>query len=93
MQTLESLKLIKIKECGWESSKTFYYHTRDLIGVTKMENSNFQKILFFFLLKEIGSGALNGLSKKIPIFKISMGGHIRMTLMALSKKIEVFLIL
>jgi hypothetical protein len=62
---------------------------RDLIGVIKRENLKFQRILFYYLSKEIGIGAQNGLLKKIPIFKISMDGHIQMTSMVLSKKIGV----
>ena len=53
----------------------------------KRENLKFQRILFYYLSKEIGIGAQNGLLKKIPIFKISMDGHIRMNSMVLSKKI------
>lgn len=89
MEMFESLKRIRIKEYGWGYLKTFFFHMRDLIGVIKMENLKFQKILFSFLSKEIGIGAQNGLLKKIPIFKISMDGHIQMTSMVLSKKIGV----
>jgi hypothetical protein len=89
MEMFESLKRIRIKEYGWVYLKTYFFHMRDLIGVIKRENLSFQRILFYFLSKEIGIGAQNGLLKKIPIFKISMDGHIQMTSMVLSKKIGV----
>jgi hypothetical protein len=89
MEMFESLKRIRIKEYGWGYLKTYFFRMRDLIGVIKRENLSFQRILFYFLSKEIGIGAQNGLLKKIPIFKISMDGHIQTTSMVLSKKIGV----
>ena len=87
MEMFESLKRIRIKEYGWGYLRTYFFRMRDLIGVIKRENLKFQRILFYYLSKEIGIGAQNGLLKKIPIFKISMDGHIQMTSMVLSKKI------
>jgi hypothetical protein len=89
MEIFESLKRFRIKEYGLGYLKTYFFRMRDLIGVIKMENLNFQRILFYFLSKEIGNGVQNGLLKKTLIFKISMDGHIQMTSMVLSKKIEV----
>jgi len=60
MLTSENLRLIKIKEFGWESLKIFCFPMKDQIGVIKMANLNFQKIQFFFQSKVIGSGAQNG---------------------------------
>jgi hypothetical protein len=79
----ESLKRTKIRGSGWEFSKKYYFHTKELHGVTKKAPLNCQGIAYCSRLKGTGCGRAGGKSKKIPSFRIEKAGHTLMISMDL----------